>query len=111
MTTSFSDEAQRDIRKIGVWTYEQWGDTQVDVYNAHLTALLLAIAKEPYAPASRIFGNATPSIRFRHIRSIFRRGRHFVYYRVTEDGVHILRVLHDKMLAGEHLKFDESELG
>ncbi len=87
------------------------GRRPVDVYNAHLTALLVAIAKNPYAPASRVFGNTSSSIRFRHIRTICRRGRHFVYYRVTEDGVHILRMLHDTMLAGEHLKFDESELG
>jgi plasmid stabilization system protein ParE len=98
VTTTFSEEARLDIRKIGYWTYEQWGEAQVGVYNAHLAKLFIEIGKYPKSRTSRVLDPAKPEVRFRHIRSIFRRGRHFAFYRVTEDGVHILRVLHEKML-------------
>jgi plasmid stabilization system protein ParE len=103
MTVTFSEEARRDIFKIGIWTYEQWGEAQVDVYNAHLSALIVAISKNPIAPTSRILNGTSGDIRYRHIRSVSRRGRHVVYYRLQLNGVHILRVLHDKMMATQHV--------
>ncbi len=110
MTTTFSEAARLDIRKIGVWTYEQWGETQVGAYNSYLAKLFLEIANKPMSTASRALVIASPDIRVRHIRSIFRRGRHFVYYRVTADGVHIFRVLHERMLVDGLLEETEIDL-
>jgi hypothetical protein len=47
MTVTFSEEARRDIFKIGIWTHEQWGEAQVDVYNAHLSALIVWLHQIP----------------------------------------------------------------
>ena len=103
MTATFSTAASEDLRKIGAWTYEIWGENQLEVYEGHLVNLVEAINSDPLSPMSHVAIEGVSDVRGRHIRSIFRRGRHVAYYRLTKSGVHILRVLHDQMLAAHHL--------
>jgi len=87
--------ALRDLEGIWFYTEQQWGEAQaahcLDLLNAGFGALVLAPL---CAPACE------------HIRPGFRRHRvehHVVYYRLVDDTVIVVRVLHERMDAIRHL--------
>jgi len=87
--------AERDLENIWLNTRRQWSTEQADRYIA-----ILANAFDELAQAPKI----APSCD--HIRSGYRRrsvDRHMIYFRVTDYGIAIVRVLHDRMDAPRHL--------
>ena len=94
-----SPEAERDMEGIWLYTLEEWGLAQANRYTDELVAGFEQLAEHPH------HGTAVD-----HIRQGYRRGRvgrHAVYYRVTEYGVAVIRVLHDRMLPIRHLPSEE----
>ncbi len=79
-----------------VWLYSltKWGARQTDRYIDDLTDAFIFLAHSPEA------GTACDDIRqgYRRYPVI----RHVVYYRTTDYGIEIMRVLHDRMLAKRH---------
>lgn len=80
-----------------VWLYSltQWGAAQTDRYIDDLTDAFDFLAQNPKA-----------GVACENIRQGYRRYpviRHVVYYRVTNYGVEVVRVLHDNILARRHL--------
>jgi len=76
-----------------VWLYSitEWGAEQTDHYIDDLTAAFEFLADSPKAGA-----------KCENIRAGYRKYpviRHVVYYRETSNGIEIMRVLHDRMLA------------
>lgn len=78
--------ADQDIEAIARYTFETWGERQAKLYLDSLAELFSKIAESPYLGRER-----------KEIRSgIFSRNhqKHIIFYRLSEDWVEILRVLH-----------------
>ena len=87
--------AERDRESIWTYTVRQWGVEQADRYIDFLTTAFAELADSP---------KKTPSCE--HIRPGFRRWRverHVIYLQVTDYGIAVVRVLHDRMDALSHL--------
>ena len=86
--------AERDL--IGIWQYSlaQWGEAQADRYLDELEEGFQRLARNPELGTSR--EHIRHGYRVLFIRS------HAVYYKVT-SAVQIIRVLHVRMDADEHL--------
>ena len=87
--------AERDLENIWRYTREQWGVEQASRYIDILETTFAGLAESPQsAPACD------------HIRPGYRRrsvARHTVYFRITDYGVAIIRVLHERADAARHL--------
>ena len=88
-------EAKRDLEAIWLYTLEEWGLKQANRYTDELTDAFAQLAARPK------LGTACDHIRKGYSRS--RVGRHVVYYRVTDYGIAVIRILHDRMLPMRHL--------
>lgn len=90
-----SPAAERDLELIWTYTVRQWGVEQADRYTDFLTSAFAELADSPKtAPACD------------HIRPGYQRWgveRHMIYFRVTDYGIAVIRVLHDRMDAPRHL--------
>lgn len=87
--------AERDLENIWLYTRQQWGTEQADRYTAILANAFAELAQAP---------KIAPSCD--HIRSGYRRRSvelHMIYFRVTDYGIAVVRVLHDRMDAPRHL--------
>ena len=77
--------AQNDIESIWRYTVERWGTEQAELYADHLTSVLERLARSPRT-ASRC-----DSIRPGYLRG--RAGLHMIYFRETDYGIAIIRIL------------------
>lgn len=81
--------AEGDLEGIWRYTTEQWGVKQANHYIDILSATFSDLAQHPKtAPACD------------HIRLGYRRRsveQHMIYFRITAQGISIIRVLHDRM--------------
>lgn len=87
--------AERDLESIWNYTVRQWGVEQADRYIDLLTEAFAGLADSP---------KTAPSCEY--IRPGYRRWgveRHMIYFRVTDYGIAVIRVLHDRMDASRHL--------
>jgi toxin ParE1/3/4 len=88
-------KAERDMEDIWQYTRAQWGLEQAHRYTDRLIAAFEELAASPKtAPLCD------------HIRKDYRRqiaGRHVIYFRVTEYGIAIIRILHAQMDPQRHL--------
>lgn len=80
-----------------VWLYSQhtWGNQQANQYIDDIHNAFTLLVENPKA-----------GIQCDHIRRGYRKYgviRHVIYYRSTDFGVEIIRVLHDRMLASKRL--------
>jgi toxin ParE1/3/4 len=88
-------EAAHDMETIWLYTLKEWGLKQANRYIDELTEAFGQLAENPKI--------ATPCDR---IRKGYRRsqvGRHAIYFRQTDYGIVVVRVLHDRMLSTLHL--------
>lgn len=91
----FSPAAQADLDGIFDYSVRQWGVDQALRYTQELVDLCTALAQAP-----------TLATDCGHIRSDYRRGaagRHFIYFRVEDYGIAVIRILHQHMDAPRHL--------
>ncbi len=90
-----SPAAQRDLDSIFDYTVAQWGVAQAMDYTDLIEQACAALAKAPLrAPACDA------------IRQSYRRrsiGRHVIYFRETETGISVVRILHQRMNAVDQL--------
>jgi toxin ParE1/3/4 len=90
-----SPAAERDLESIWKFTRREWGLDQAERYTDLLTAAFQVLAESPKsAPACD------------HIRAGYRHRnveRHMIYFRITDYGIAVIRVLHDRMDALRHL--------
>jgi toxin ParE1/3/4 len=87
--------AERDLETIWAYTRQQWGLEQANRYIDILTLAFAELARSPQmAPAC---DHIRPSYRRRSVE------RHMIYFRITDYGIAIIRILHDRMDAPRHL--------
>ena len=87
--------AARDLEGIWLYTREEWGIEQSHRYTDELTAAFDQLANNPQ------LGTSCDYIRKGYRRS--RVGRHAIYFRITDYGIAVIRLLHDRMDAPRHL--------
>lgn len=87
--------AEGDLESIWTYTVRQWGVEQADRYIDILSAAFAELADAP---------KSAPTCD--HIRPGYRRRsveHHMVYFRVTNYGIAVVRILHERMDAPSHL--------
>ncbi len=87
--------AKADLKEIGRYTQEVWGREQRNRYLARIDASFHDLARMP------LKGRACDDIRPGYRKSQV--GRHVIFYRQGEDGIEIIRILHERMDAETHL--------
>lgn len=91
-----SPEAERDLENIWVYTYENWGISQANKYIDKFSAAFDQLANNPQL-----------GTKCDHIRKDYRRmpiARHVIYYRLTEYGISVIRILHERMFPLRHFE-------
>ncbi|HQN50658.1 MAG TPA: type II toxin-antitoxin system RelE/ParE family toxin [Phenylobacterium sp.] len=97
MTPSYvlTPRAQSDIEDIWDFTVERWGVAQAERYVRQLQPTLEGVAARPRQ------GRACDDIRPGYFK--IGSGSHLVFYRLTSDGIEIVRILHQSMDIDSHL--------
>lgn len=88
-----SKSANLDLLRIGAYTLETWGVAQAERYLDALDQCTRKLASNP--SLGRECGWIRPGLRR------FEKGRHVVFFRQTEDGIFVSRILHQSMLPEE----------
>ena len=87
--------AQADVASIWDFTQEHWGENQAQTYLLELRAAMERIAEKPDRGRERsdvLLGYRSYAI-----------GRHAVFYWERENGVDVIRILHQSMDPSKHL--------
>ena len=105
-----TSEASRDIQNISRWTNKNFGEHQSTIYRASIVKLAHRIAANPYGIGSHKVSVGTNPIWMIHMRIVFSRGRHLILYCVGEEKLDIVRILHDEMNIGLHVRVAETKL-
>ena len=91
----FTTRARADLRDIGAYTRNRWGDAQADRYLSALERRCQELAGAPHL--RRIYEDVP-----RYFRSLV--GRHAIFYREDgDDPILVVRILHGSMLPELHL--------
>jgi toxin ParE1/3/4 len=90
-----SPRAQRDIDEIWDYSASIWGVQQAEVYVRQIRRAVEIVAEDPYR------GRSCDNIRAGYRK--YPAGSHFVFYRVVEGGIDVVRILHQRMDFDQHL--------
>lgn len=91
----YTRAAERDLVGIAAYTRRTWGEEQAERYLTVLEHTCERILPEHHRLAREI--EERPGI-FR-----WRVERHVVFLRKVDDGIEIIRILHERMLPARHL--------
>ena len=88
--------AQIDLDRIWDYTAQRWGIDQAELYIRQLWQHINAAAAQP------MIGRACPEVRagYHNCRS----GSHFIFYRLINGGIEVVRILHERMDFARHLQ-------
>ena len=89
-------QAEQDLLEIWLYTFNEWGQQQADVYLDDLSAAMALLAEQPLACRERLEFN--PPVRIHH------HAHHLLVYLVHDDGINVVRVLHEGMELDSHLE-------
>ena len=87
--------AEQDLIEIWLYTFHEWGEKQADKYLDDLDAAIKLLAEQPLIARKRT--ELDPPVRMHH------HGHHLIVYMALDDGISIVRVLHDSMDVDGHL--------
>lgn len=96
MTYRLRVGAVRDLEDIARYTQRTWGVRQRDLYLDSIEAKCRRFARFPKRGLRR--DDVWPGCRS------FRVNRHVVFYELSDEGIEVLRVLHQSMDARRHLR-------
>ncbi|MBU1168671.1 MAG: type II toxin-antitoxin system RelE/ParE family toxin [Proteobacteria bacterium] len=88
-------QAISDMKDIGRYTKEHWGQEQRNRYLSKLDKCFQAIAREPHLGQS--CEEIYPDYRKCHL------GQHMIFYKASPTHIHIIRILHQRMDVEKHL--------
>jgi len=89
-------QAEQDLLEIWLYTFNEWGASQADTYLDELTAAMQLLAEQPLICRER--PEFDPAVRIHH------HARHLIIYLVVDEGICIVRVLHESMDVAGHLE-------
>ena len=90
-----SPRAKLDLGEIWDYTLSQWGVEQAEKYVRELWSVMKQAADDP-----------TKSVDIGDVRRGYRKSRsgsHVVFFKVTGDGIDVVRILHQRMDFERHL--------
>lgn len=90
-----SPSAERDLENIFEYTTKQWGLDQANLYIDRLISVFEELSTSP---------SSVPACD--HIRPGYRRRlveKHIVYFRITDYGIAVIRILHERMNVKKYL--------
>lgn len=88
-------KAEKDLESIWLYSLEQWGIGQADSYTDHFFTTF-----EELAMSSKM---AISCDQIRVGYRFCREGKHVIYFKLTDYGIAIVRILHEQMLPSLHL--------
>ena len=91
----FSPRAKADLEDIWDYTAKRWGIAQAEAYLRQLATAIEAVAAAPRIARS------IASVRPGYWK--FPAGSHVVFFRLTAEGIDVVRVLHGRMDVERHL--------
>ena len=84
----YEPHALQDLKEIAAYTRRAWGRDQAKAYALKLAADLAKLRLFP----ERFAVHVPTGLGLRRMRS----GHHFVYYRVSDEAVVVVRILHER---------------
>lgn len=90
--------AEEDLVGIWLYTYLEWGEQQADKYLDDFDTAITLLADQPLLCREREEFN--PPVRIHH------HAHHLVVYQTTNNGISVIRVLHENM--DIEMQLDES---
>lgn len=91
-----SNKAVEDLNSIWLYTLETWSEDQADFYYHELVKACQNIANRP-TYLDKEYQEIMPGLYGHHIY------KHLIFYILVEDGVEIVRILHERMDFERHL--------
>ena len=88
-------DAEIDLEDIWLYSFEQWNEEQADRYYDQILDGIEQLIDNPE------MGKSCATIRSGY-RSI-QVNSHIIYYRIDDDTIRVIRVLHERMLPAKHL--------
>ncbi|KAM3100654.1 type II toxin-antitoxin system RelE/ParE family toxin [Phormidesmis sp. 146-12] len=88
-------QAEQDYRDILSFTLDKWGVNQLEKYATLLDKTFDRLAGMPG------LGNRRDDIRPGYYR--YHMGRHYIFYRVVQEGIEVVRILDDRRQIEEQL--------
>ncbi len=88
-------KARADLDDIWDYTVEKWGYAQAEKYLRMLNQTFETLADNP--ELGRIYDEVHEGLR------VYPSGRHLIFYFATDDGIDVVRVLHERMDIPSHL--------
>lgn len=88
-------KAREDIKKIWNYSFKEHGEAQADKYFDELIVGMNSIQNNPN------IGVACDYIRLGYRQ--YQVNKHFIFYRLSDKKIYIVRVLHERMIAKGHL--------
>ena len=86
---------ERDLEMIWIYTVQRWSVEQAQRYTDILTTAFAALTASPRTAQACDY--IRPGYRCSRVE------RHMIYFRITDYGIAIIRVLHDRMDAARYL--------
>lgn len=93
----FSPRARQDLIGILRYTGETWGIKQLHAYREKIDKALLTISREP------MLGTQMGAATSQQMLMRFLVGSHLIVYRIELTGIGVIRILHQRMQAHDHL--------
>lgn len=90
-----SPAAHRDLSSIWDYTVERWDARQAEIYVLEIRSAIERIAEQPER------GRAIDDIRTGYRRYAI--GTHLIFFTESDDGVDVIRILHQRMDPTRHL--------
>lgn len=91
---TFSPAAAADMNAIWDYTVNEWGTDQADRYTDDIRDVCISLARGEKR-------GRTVDVREGYLKHAV--GRHFVFFRSTDTGIEVIRILHQSMDVGRHL--------
>jgi toxin ParE1/3/4 len=90
-----SPRAQKDIDDIWEYTVEHWNVRQAEIYLRQIQRAIETVAAEP------AIARSCADIRPGYWK--YPAGSHMLFFRITDQGINVVRVLHSRMDFERHL--------
>jgi toxin ParE1/3/4 len=90
-----SANAEEDLESIIRCTGEQWGERQIEAYRGKLDAAFKALQTNPAS------GHSSADLPDTH--RVYPVGSHIIVYRLKDDVIGVLRILHKRMSLPLHV--------
>ncbi len=90
-----SPRAKLDLSEIWDYTFLQWNGEQAEKYVRELWSAMENVASDP-----------TKSVDIGDVRRSYRKSRagsHVIFFKFTDDGIDVMRILHQRMDFERHL--------